>query len=108
METPAHTKTHTALVAIEKPFEQSDQEDKSWLKLKCELRDILKRDGNIESLSETLLEIPLKDGLFVLSQIVVAVHKSGLRYRVLFFGNKPEWVIGPSAKQASGQTESSS
>jgi hypothetical protein len=83
---------HSILLVIEQLKQNADpRTQKDYNILLSQVREILRDDKNIESLSENVLLFEVSTSLQSFCNIIAL---GGFSYKCIFFEDKPEWVIG--------------
>ena len=85
------TNPHAALFVVEKPAELSSAQERNWPSLLAELQTLAKRTEGSERPNETLVLIPLKNGLPTLTRLCAEAEKHEFGYRVLFLAEGHTW-----------------
>lgn len=81
----------TAIALIDYPYTQL-REQQLLKALQDEAKGKAGQIAGIENPSETLWLIPLESGLSFLSWLIQTAGKSGLRCRVAFLDEPPNWI----------------
>jgi len=85
------------LIVLEPPDGTTQNAVSQWDALLQRLRDRATQIEGIEMFAENAWQIPLKDGLPVLAELILGADAARIRYNVLFFEKTPEWIRSATA-----------
>ena len=91
---------HSVLIAFEKPSTTSELAN--WESMRRALPSVIGKGGKVEELADLVLLIPLQSGLQIASDVMSSAAKFGLRYRVLYFEQAPDWILSPRTQNSGG------
>ena len=79
------------LLTVTKPRLLSPKVSGDWLQLVAIVKESAKDNQDIEVLSESVLSIRGKDGLYPFALVLKAAHELNFSYNVTFFDGKENW-----------------
>ena len=94
------TNPHAVLFVVEKPSELSSEQEKRWPSFLAEINALRGRIEGIERPNESLLLIPLKNGLPVLSRLSFEAERHGFGYRSVITFQENDTVTPLAAPEA--------
>jgi hypothetical protein len=84
---------HKVLIVVDKPAEWiSTEQERKWQTVLVELTRLSMPSKGIERLSESVLLLPLNNGLHQVSQLLNTVVQNHFGYRALFLAEEDQWI----------------
>ncbi|HTB62025.1 MAG TPA: hypothetical protein VK737_00440 [Opitutales bacterium] len=90
-------KVHSILIVVENPGALKPIPTHRWHEFLNQARRVSETNAGIETIAENTFLISLENGMCPANQILNSAEQNDLKYRLLFFEEKPEWILSKPA-----------